>query len=197
MDFNDPRIAVERRAISKKEIEKHKTLNGGYSRKTLAGMGVPWPPMKGWKELLLRYGIPLMAIDTSTKKILIRSNKLANALLEEVKRRPSPIKAHPPLEPAECCGMRPSKAEKTAFYESWEWREKRMEVLCEMGKECQCCGATPGMVTPAGKPVRICVDHIRPISKYWHLRLEKKNLQILCDECNQGKGAWDETDHRR
>lgn len=82
------------------------------------------------------------------------------------------------------------------FYKSWEWRTLRMEALKEHGRACQCCGAEPGMKTAAGEPVRICVDHIKPISKYWGLRLEKTNLQVLCDECNMGKGNWDETDFR-
>ncbi|MER9768967.1 HNH endonuclease [Mesorhizobium sp. M0189] len=71
-----------------------------------------------------------------------------------------------------------------------------MEVIKDYGKQCQCCGSRPGETTVAGKPVRIVVDHIKPISRYWHLRLTKSNLQILCAECNMGKGTWDETDHR-
>jgi hypothetical protein len=90
----------------------------------------------------------------------------------------------------------PSAASKDEFYKSWEWRTVRMEVLKEQGRSCQCCGATPGMTAADGAPVRIVVDHIKPISKYWHLRLERSNLQILCDECNMGKGNWDETDFR-
>jgi 5-methylcytosine-specific restriction endonuclease McrA len=86
-----------------------------------------------------------------------------------------------------------SKAE---FYASWEWRTLRMQVIKEFGARCKCCGATPGDVDISGKPVRIVVDHIKPISKHWELRLSKDNLVPLCDECNQGKGAWDETDWR-
>ena len=90
----------------------------------------------------------------------------------------------------------PKKSEKTAFYASWEWRTLRKEVLNEYGARCMCCGATPDHADMAGKPVKIVVDHIKPIHNYWSLRLTKSNLQVLCDECNQGKGAWDETDHR-
>jgi len=82
------------------------------------------------------------------------------------------------------------------FYKSWEWRTLRMEVLKKHGPVCMCCGASKGDVSMAGEPVRICVDHIKPISSHWHLRLEASNLQILCDECNQGKGGWDQTDWR-
>jgi 5-methylcytosine-specific restriction endonuclease McrA len=48
----------------------------------------------------------------------------------------------------------------------------------------------------SGNQVKIVVDHIKPLHHHWSLRLQKTNLQVLCDECNQGKGAWDETDHR-
>lgn len=82
------------------------------------------------------------------------------------------------------------------FYRSWDWRTLRMKVIKRYGRRCQCCGSTPADKDSAGNPVRIVVDHIKPLSKYWQLRLVPSNLQILCDECNQGKGAWDETDHR-
>lgn len=91
----------------------------------------------------------------------------------------------------------PTVSTKDQFYKSWEWRTLRMEVLKEHGRACQCCGAEPGMKTASGDPVRICVDHIKPLSKFWHLRLDRTNLQVLCDECNQGKGAWDQTDFRK
>lgn len=93
-------------------------------------------------------------------------------------------------------GVQVSVQTKEEFYRSWDWRTLRMEVLKEHGRACQCCGAEPGMKTAAGEPVRICVDHIKPLSKFWNLRLDKSNLQVLCDECNQGKGNWDQTDFR-
>jgi hypothetical protein len=85
---------------------------------------------------------------------------------------------------------------KDDFYKSWAWRTLRMEVLIEQGRRCQCCGSTPLMQDSSGQPVRITVDHIQPISIRWELRLQKKNLQVLCDECNQGKGNWDQSDFR-
>lgn len=85
---------------------------------------------------------------------------------------------------------------KAAFYKSWDWRTLRTKILEKYGRRCMCCGATPEHTDMAGDPVKIVVDHIKPISKHWGLRLEPGNLQVLCDECNQGKGAWNETDHR-
>jgi 5-methylcytosine-specific restriction endonuclease McrA len=40
------------------------------------------------------------------------------------------------------------------------------------------------------------VDHIKPRKTHPHLALSVENCQILCSECNKGKGNWDETDWR-
>lgn len=91
---------------------------------------------------------------------------------------------------------RPTDSAKGAFYKSWEWKRARYKVLKEYGPRCMLCGAERGDIGSDGDPVKICVDHIKPISRYWHLRLEQTNLQILCNECNMGKGAWDQSDWR-
>lgn len=74
-----------------------------------------------------------------------------------------------------------------AFYESYAWRKLRYQVLIEFGRKCMCCGTEEGIMH---------VDHVKPLRKYWDLRLDRDNLQVLCDECNHGKGNWDETDWR-
>lgn len=75
----------------------------------------------------------------------------------------------------------------TAFYKSYEWRRLRYTIIKQYGPTCMACGATNKVIH---------VDHIKPLRKYWHLRLESTNLQVLCEECNHGKGNWDETDFR-
>ena len=40
------------------EIEAHQTAKGGWTKKSLAALGVPWPPPKGWKAALLN-GTPI------------------------------------------------------------------------------------------------------------------------------------------
>lgn len=78
------------------------------------------------------------------------------------------------------------------FLQSWEWRILRYKTLLEFGRRCMCCGATPD----DGVTV-IHVDHIKPRHTHPELSLNANNLQVLCGDCNQGKGAWDEADFRR
>ena len=77
-----------------------------------------------------------------------------------------------------------------AFLQTYEWRRVRMEALKKYGARCQCCGATPAHGAVMN------VDHIKPRKLFPHLALDIKNLQILCHECNHGKGNWDMTDWR-
>jgi len=83
------------------------------------------------------------------------------------------------------------RKESEKFLSSWKWTTLRYKVLQVHGKKCMCCGATPD----DGETV-ICVDHIKPRHTHPHLSLEESNLQVLCHDCNKGKGAWDTTDYR-
>lgn len=78
-----------------------------------------------------------------------------------------------------------------AFLLSYEWRRVRMEAIKKYGRHCQCCGATP-----ADGITQINVDHIKPRRIYPELALDVRNLQVLCNVCNHGKGNWDMTDWR-
>lgn len=75
------------------------------------------------------------------------------------------------------------------FYASWEWKRLSYDTKLERGRRCECCGAK-------APDVKIITDHVKPIRHHWHLRLDKSNLQVLCDDCNMGKGSRDETDFR-
>lgn len=76
------------------------------------------------------------------------------------------------------------------FLSSFEWRATRMMALKKHGATCQCCGAS------AKTGAVIHVDHIKPRKKFPSLALDVENLQVLCHECNHGKGNWDQTDWR-
>lgn len=85
----------------------------------------------------------------------------------------------------------PSLQEFKAFYLDKPWRTLRYDALKLHGSRCQCCGGTP---VSTGKPLH--VDHIKPRSKFPELELVLSNLQILCEDCNMGKGGRDQTDWR-
>lgn len=76
------------------------------------------------------------------------------------------------------------------FYQSRLWLDLRYKALVKYGARCQCCGRR------RQDNVQIHVDHIRSRSHYLHLELQLDNLQVLCNECNIGKGALDHTDWR-
>lgn len=77
-----------------------------------------------------------------------------------------------------------------SFFKSLKWRQLRYLVLRNTGGLCQSCGAG------AKDGVRIHVDHIKPRCTHPELSLCLDNLQVLCEDCNVGKGSWDDTDWR-
>lgn len=81
-------------------------------------------------------------------------------------------------------------AQRDDFFASREWRELRYDVLRQLGAACACCGRSKihGVV--------LHVDHIKPLWTHPELKLDPNNLQVLCEDCNIGKGAWDSTDWR-
>jgi len=85
--------------------------------------------------------------------------------------------------------LTPYQKQSRDFLKSRAWREVRYKALLLHGKKCQCCGAKPPSII-------LHVDHIKCRYQFPKLKLEISNLQILCEACNIGKGAWDSTDHR-
>lgn len=74
------------------------------------------------------------------------------------------------------------------FYNSYDWKKLRYETILKYGRICMACGATNCVIN---------VDHIKPPRFFWALRLDPNNVQILCSDCNHGKGNWDTTDWRK
>ncbi len=74
-----------------------------------------------------------------------------------------------------------------SFLHTYAWRATRMQALKRDGRKCLCCG-----VGLSGPPLH--VDHIHPRQAYPQLALTLDNLQVLCEECNHGKGNWDSID---
>ncbi len=75
------------------------------------------------------------------------------------------------------------------FLNSPEWRALAYAAKVLYGTRCMCCGASA--VTTV-----ICADHIHSRSSRPAWALKMTNIQILCRECNQGKGSYDFTDFR-
>lgn len=73
------------------------------------------------------------------------------------------------------------------FYETLDWKQLRYKVLRKYGKNCMLCGIEAKSVH---------VDHIKPLSLFWNLRLDFDNLQVLCSDCNLGKSNLFEDDFR-
>lgn len=102
--------------------------------------------------------------------------------VEKLERRKQQLRM-PPGEVAYFPGMGKE------FYRTRVWRDLRYKVLKENAAKhkdgkarCVQCGVTAGE-----RPLE--VDHCRPRSLFPHLELVKENLQVLCHDCNQGKGA--------
>lgn len=85
-------------------------------------------------------------------------------------------------------GIAAPKGVANAFYSSAAWRKLRFEVLNDEGKICSICKRT-GVVTEDGREIQWHADHILPRSKYPEFALIRKNIRILCMDCNMGKGA--------
>ena len=77
------------------------------------------------------------------------------------------------------------------FYHTEEWRQLRYRVLRKSDGRCNLCGRSK----PAND-VTLHVDHIEPRSLRPDLELVESNLQVLCDDCNMGKGNSDNRDWR-
>lgn len=115
--------------------------------------------------------------------------KLLEEKREKKERRPSVRPERPKKQKRKKRPVSPAVA-LDSFLETYEWRKLRMQALKKYGPKCMCCGATPA----TGAVMN--VDHIKPRKLFPHLALELSNLQILCHECNHGKGNWDQTDWR-
>ena len=89
---------------------------------------------------------------------------------------------------------KPKTNRKTAaldFYRGDAWRALRFLALKASDGCCCLCGRSN-----RNHGVVLHVDHIKPRSRFPELELTLSNLQVLCDDCNMGKGNRDDTDWR-
>ena len=110
------------------------------------------------------------ALENSKKKSAIDGIKVLDAAWLELKTTPD--------------------ANSNDFLQSKAWKRLRLQALNKHGRKCQCCGASPS----TGAVLN--VDHVLPRRLFPQLALRIDNLQVLCGDCNEGKGNWDMTDAR-
>lgn len=173
--------------IRKPSVQELKAISQnsgkGASRSRLASWGVPWPPPNGWLKALMaealeRSGSEILHSPAPSKKPSGKQAKRKKRLLRQAHQMRAKF------EPIR------SREEKDAFYFTWEWKKLRMQAFERDGRRCVCCGATPA------DGIRLVVDHIKPLGEFWSLRLELSNTQVLCNDCNMGKGNWLHKDFR-
>lgn len=146
--------------------------------------GIGYPLKQGW---LWKYGG-----NEVTPEIAVK----LEYLLKEMVR-----KDHPSKKSAElglkvlqnaCIHLKQIPSAKSKdFLQSKAWKRLRIMAFEKYGNRCQCCGATPQ------DGVKLNVDHIQPRRLFPNLALSLDNLQILCEDCNEGKGNWNMSDWRK
>lgn len=176
-------IASAKKKISKKNIKKKKALNQSQVcrfTKLILGYGMRIN-VSMWTlayEALERSGCKNTENLGHEKFVLKHADYIKKTIGEASVKRNTAKKYH-------CDGVASDE-----FLNSYEWRKLRLTALKMHGRKCQCCGASP----QTGAVMN--VDHIKPRRFYPELALDINNLQVLCHECNHGKGNWDETDWR-
>lgn len=72
------------------------------------------------------------------------------------------------------------------FYKSAEWgRLRNKMIMGNLNQETICPYCSVYLITISLRSIN--VDHILPIRKYWDLRDDEKNLQLICCCCNKRK----------
>lgn len=194
--------------ITESFVKQCQTERGGWTKDQLEVLGVKWPPKNGWIDSVCGMEISSETaqafIDLRNKRArqkkpvcVEKKQKTKKSKQEKKQKRLEAYERFvaktvaPRIEKPRSAPIKKAPYVATdAFLSSYEWRRVRMEALKLHGARCQCCGASPadGAV--------MNVDHIKPRKLFPHLALDVNNLQILCGECNHGKGNWDMTDWR-
>jgi 5-methylcytosine-specific restriction endonuclease McrA len=119
-------------------------------------------------------------------ELMARDRRAAAANIRKKQKKKAAKKAKQSGRPVRAAGPAPDEN----FYRSMKWRQLRYLALRNTDGRCQACGAC------AADGVKMHVDHIKPRSRFPELALSLDNLTVLCEDCNIGKGSWDDTDWR-
>lgn len=169
---------------------------GRCTRRQAEILSLNWPLKKGWLRTLQNRPLEQPVIESVLKAVWVetwsRWHPNPNYVVHfETKQKPA-LRQDAPVRRIKIPWVgKDVEANSSAFLYSYEWRRLRMVVLTKRGARCECCGAS------AVDGVRIHVDHIKPRRLHPELALVESNLQVLCADCNHGKGNWDQTDWRQ
>lgn len=208
----------KRKQIDPSQLHKYAKLKVGYSSgneispyeiacKGLKMDGRPMPTgttYKKWVSLNAEFIAAEILKQAVTSSRPSKAARSAKSHLTAAKRRsgltldksPDPIQTGARRQPTEqsvqsfiknYSNVNPASDD---FLSTFEWKAVRMMAIKKYRPICQCCGAS------AKTGAVIHVDHIKPRKIFPNLALELSNLQILCSDCNAGKGNWDMTNWR-
>ena len=123
-------------------------------------------------------------------KSLVRYHEGQSDLQKKMAIKRQQERENPPSRPKNVCKVDkiPFWKSSKSFYATEVWKKLRYETLKKSDGRCECCGVS------SKDGARLRVDHIRSISSAPHLKAEPTNLQVLCNDCNWGKGGQDSTD---
>lgn len=194
-------------------LEQGKSVRGGWCLNQFRALGVElWGgidaagvfhqcgPRAGWKKTVLGKDFPesditeFLSHRSDKKPRKEKTLKKTRVIQNLVIHCDAPVKRRAPFVTRVTEPKRQERKNSYVmgdeFLQSYEWRKLRMVALTKYGARCQCCGASPA------NGAVMNVDHIKPRRIYPELALDIENLQVLCGECNHGKGNWDMTDWR-
>lgn len=158
--------------------------------------GRPLVPSRAWNELLVSFETDQAALVAAEEPIRL-SIAFARGRLYAMQKEERTAFVRVQESASAAARSRQYEAEKRAnggeidFFTSGAWKRLRFEVLAESAGCCDLCGRSY-----RSHGVALEVDHIKPRSRFPSLSLEKDNLQVLCFDCNRGKGNRDTTDWR-
>lgn len=156
--------------------------NGAFTSATCRALGVSaGHTKKGWAKALIGKWIEQENLQKAREGVGVYGTKKGRRKAEmmPVIRPPHKNLPIPPAPKWPTIDKAYSREKYLDFLASQEWRELRVLVLANSGRRCCLCRETEG-------PIQ--VDHIIPASVDWSRRLDYNNLQVLCKECNLGKG---------
>lgn len=158
--------------------------------------GKPLPPSRAWEWLFYSFeaeNLELLASDEGLRLCLAFARGRVYAMWEDERRRFAKLQLSKDAGERQrlYASERAANGGELDFFRSNTWQRLRFEVLADADGCCVLCGRSY-----RDHGVALEVDHIKPRSRFPDLSLDRDNLQVLCFDCNRGKGNRDTTDWR-